>query len=339
MSSTVVDNGQHPPSSPRTVPIKLKSASLLDALAKVFERFWKLIGRSLRQLSPQLVSLLVCLLAIPILALFSFVAGLLVWKNVPKGWSIPVYLQYGDGGSPYADLASKNLFSNQPYDISLHLTVPASEANYGLGNFMISLTVTDYLNNTLAFVRKPSLVLPPYPNRVPFLSRTPRLLEMNLPLVTKLVTGREDIFVHIELGRNDGWRSLGFGEGRELSVYSAFLHGDVHPQGLRRILSAFPRSVAIAAAVAFFIVSTLVVIGFLLPSLRWHIAAIDEGDQKPPSPTQVEESQVKAESSDDNEFYPKDEDHEKDIPPAGSAFKTELELRLRSRRRSSHVDS
>lgn len=56
---------------------------------------------------------------------------------------------------------------------------------------------------------------------------------MNLPLVTKLVTGREDIIAHVELGRNDGWRSLGFGEGRELSVYSAFLRGDVHPQGLR----------------------------------------------------------------------------------------------------------
>lgn len=76
-------------------------------------------------------------------------------------------------------------------------------------------------------------MLPPYPSRIPFISRTPRLLEMNLPLVTKLVTGREDIYAHVELGRNDGWRSLGFGEGRELSVYSAFLRGDVHPQGLR----------------------------------------------------------------------------------------------------------
>lgn len=174
MSSAAIDDGQNPVSSSRTVPVELKSASVLDALAKVFKRFWRLIRRSIRNLSPQLVSLLVCLLAIPILILFSSVAGLLVWKNVPKGWSIPVYLQYGyvvihhsgkiphahysmtsDGGSPYADLAVKNLFSNQPYDISLHLTVPASETNYGLGNFMTSLIVTDYWNNTLAVVRKP----------------------------------------------------------------------------------------------------------------------------------------------------------------------------------------
>lgn len=173
MSSAVKDE-QNPVSSSRTVPIELKSASVLDALANGFKRIWRLIRRSVRKLSPQLVSLLVCLLAIPILILFSSVAGLLVWKNVPKGWSIPVYLQYGyvvichsrvthyahysmnsDGGSPYADLAVNNLFSNQPYDISLHLTVPASETNYGLGNFMTSLIVTDYWNNTLAVIRKP----------------------------------------------------------------------------------------------------------------------------------------------------------------------------------------
>lgn len=173
MTSEVVDDNQIPTHRDGRVPIQLKSVSILSTLVDAYNGFWQFANRSLRQLSPQLVALFVCFLAIPILILFSSVAGWLVWRNVPKGWSVPVYLQYGyvamrcigcdytddqahsDGRSPYADLTVNNLFANQPYDISLYLTVPASEANYGLGNFMTSLTITDYRNNTLAAVRKP----------------------------------------------------------------------------------------------------------------------------------------------------------------------------------------
>lgn len=78
---------------------------------------------------------------------------------------------------------------------------------------------------------------------------------------------------------------------------------------------------AIAAAVAFFVVSTLVVIGFLVPSIQWHIAASEEDDQsefqfisfgistvqqilhsESPSAPQGEEPPAKAESNDEHEL-------------------------------------
>jgi hypothetical protein len=43
----------------------------------------------------------------------------------------------------------------QSYDVSLHLTIPAVESNYALGNFMASLTVTTPSNVTIVSVRKP----------------------------------------------------------------------------------------------------------------------------------------------------------------------------------------
>ena len=64
--------------------------------------------------------------------------------------------------------------------------------------------------------------------------REPRLLQLTVPLVSGLVTGVPSVNAYIELGRKDGWKTLGSGEGRELSVHSAFLHGVVRPQGLRQ---------------------------------------------------------------------------------------------------------
>lgn len=49
---------------------------------------------------PQLVSLSVCLLLVPLLVLFSALSGWYVWKNIAIGWSIPVYLHYGYVLSP-----------------------------------------------------------------------------------------------------------------------------------------------------------------------------------------------------------------------------------------------
>lgn len=37
----------------------------------------------------------------------------------------------------------------------------------------------------------------------------------------------------IDLGRRDGWKSLGSGEGRELSVWNAALRGAVRRHGIR----------------------------------------------------------------------------------------------------------
>ena len=60
-----------------------------------------------------------------------------------------------DGAIPHAEIALWNVAPNQPYDISLHLVVPANEANVALGNFMASLTIVGSSNNTIAETRKP----------------------------------------------------------------------------------------------------------------------------------------------------------------------------------------
>lgn len=49
----------------------------------------------LQSVYPKLVPLAICLGVLPILALFSLAAGWVVWRNVPEGWQVPVYLVYG----------------------------------------------------------------------------------------------------------------------------------------------------------------------------------------------------------------------------------------------------
>jgi len=65
-----------------------------------------------------------------------------------------------DGLVPYAETQLASFNPAQPYDVSLHLVVPATQSNYDLGNFMTILTLTDSANRTLATVRKPVSSLP-----------------------------------------------------------------------------------------------------------------------------------------------------------------------------------
>ena len=60
-----------------------------------------------------------------------------------------------DGPVPYAEVALPSVIAQQPYDISLHLVVPANEANFALGNFMASLNLMTPSNGTIATARKP----------------------------------------------------------------------------------------------------------------------------------------------------------------------------------------
>ncbi|KAH8120211.1 hypothetical protein DFH11DRAFT_1558906 [Phellopilus nigrolimitatus] len=304
-------------------------ASMLQYVANIPQE----TVRRLKAMSPKLVPIFICLGALPVLMLFSLVAGWTVWKNVPKGWSEPVYLQYGDGGLPYSELEIASLSTHQPYDISLHLTVPARDGNYALGNFMVTLTATTYWNTTVVDVRKPAVVVPPAPSFVPFVSRAPRLIGMAVPLASSVVTGAARIKVRVEIGRKDGWRTLGTGEGRELSVFAATLHGEVRPQGLRRILAAFPLSLAIAATVAFFLVSALVLIGFLLPSLVEQDSAREEEETGPTVPPEEPSSSlapVRRRSSRQEESADEESEPNPHIYPT-----PEPDIRRRARRRSS----
>ena len=49
----------------------------------------------LKLVAPQLISLSVCLMLVPLVFFLSVFAGWFVWKNIAVGWETPVYLQYG----------------------------------------------------------------------------------------------------------------------------------------------------------------------------------------------------------------------------------------------------
>ncbi|KAI0068313.1 hypothetical protein BV25DRAFT_1778244, partial [Artomyces pyxidatus] len=225
-----------------------------------------LLAAGLRPIAPQLIPLVVLLLAAPVLLVPALFSGLYVWNSGAVGWEAPLSLQYGDGISPYAEVIIASLSSEQPYDIFLHLVVPATESNYALGNFMASMTLTGPSNRTLASVRHPAIVLPPSP----YQWTTPKTAELHIPLMSAYVTGANRVVARVELGRRDHWKSIGLGQGRELSVLSASIEGVVRYQGIRGIVSRYPFISAVVATMTFFTVSLLILAACLLPAIRWQ---------------------------------------------------------------------
>lgn len=149
-------------------PVHYPLRKLADLIAACL-RFFRPVG-------PQLVPLVVFLAALPVIFFLSFVAGWIVWRSIAVGWEAEVFLQYGcvyaafvaitsaqglnsDGLPPYGEVSIPHLRAQQPYDISAHFVVPASESNVVLGNFMTSLTLSTTSNQTLASVRRPVCVL------------------------------------------------------------------------------------------------------------------------------------------------------------------------------------
>ncbi|KAI6007210.1 putative adipose-regulatory protein-domain-containing protein [Pisolithus albus] len=239
--------------------------------------------RLLRPFVPQLVCLLVFLALIPIVVSVSLFSGWYVWKNVAVGWETEVYLQYGDGVPPYAEVSLPQLSPNHPYDISLHLSIPASDANFALGNFMASLTLVTPSNRTLTTVRRPAIALPS--RRSYLYSSPPLLINLDIPLLNSYTSGTSRVNALVEIGRRDEWRKLGGGEGRELSVATSSLKGTVRYQGVRGLVSRFPLVSATLSLVAFFVLSMLVLTACILPTIRWQLPSEDNTIIAPRSPS------------------------------------------------------
>ncbi|TDL28592.1 hypothetical protein BD410DRAFT_781103 [Rickenella mellea] len=249
------------PKPPETSPAFGNVMEPLNAVAGA-------VKTKFRSLTPQLVPLAVCLGVIPILIFSSLGAGLAVWISAPSSWQAPVYLQYGDGLPPYANMLLPRLNTKQPYDITLHLNVPASADNLAIGNFMTSLSLRTSSNVTLVDVRRPSLILPPNRRFIPLtISSLPKLIEHEVPLLSSFVPRTPSVIALIEIGRRDGWKSVGHGEGRELSVWTAYIRGKIRPSGILGILARFPITVAFIASITFFILSLLVLAVFLGPAI------------------------------------------------------------------------
>ncbi|OJA16244.1 hypothetical protein AZE42_00072 [Rhizopogon vesiculosus] len=280
--------------------------------------------RIFRPLAPQLIPLFVCLALIPVIISFSLFSGWYVWKNVAVGWESPLYLQYGDGGSPYAEIPLPSLAPSQPYDISVHLIIPASEANFALGNFMTTLTLSTPSNRTLTSIRKPAIVLPPTKSRIFWVSSLPRLVNLDILFLESHALGASRVIARVELGRKDGWRALGNGEGRELSVLSASLRGTVKRHGIRGLVTRFPVPSAIVSSATFLVISLLVLAACILPAVQWRFPSEDEGSTEPAEEYVKERlfrkrrqrKKVSPRSASTSQSGYKTEDIAVDIPPA-----------------------
>ncbi|KAH7928494.1 hypothetical protein BV22DRAFT_1192743 [Leucogyrophana mollusca] len=272
--SSDAEDGQDFPAVLRVIfyPIRLVFKALLGGLGLF------------RPIAPQLIPLFVCLALIPVIVFFSLFSGWYVWKTVAVGWYSPIDLQYGDGVPPYAEVALPSLSPNQPYDISLHLTIPASEANFALGNFMAGLTLSTPANRTLTSIRRPAIALPPPNRRLSLFSSPPRLVDLDVPLLVSYAAGVSRVIARVELGRRDGWRGLGNGEGRELSVLSASLRGAVKRHGIRGLVTRFPLTFALASSATFLVISLLVLAACILPAIQWRFPNEDDDDQIIPAP-------------------------------------------------------
>jgi len=223
------------------------------------------VASAIKPYSPQLVPFIVCLAVIPFLVFFSFVAGWLVWASVPRGWAVPVYLQYGNGRPPYAEFTLPKLVPGQQYGVALHISAASIPSNYEIGNFMTSLTIVTADNSTIASARIPSVILPPSWS-IPLPLLQTRSIEHTIPLLHSFKPQTSRTSAYIQIGREDGWKSLGHGGGRELTVISTELRGAARPEGLQAIISRFPLTLAFAAAISFFCVSGFIVVLCLLPT-------------------------------------------------------------------------
>lgn len=255
----------------------------------------------LQPYASQIIPIFVCLLLVPLVISLSLYAGWVVWRSAPVAWQVPIDFQYGDGASPYSQATIAGVASHQPYDISLRLSVPATEANFGLGNFMAALELTTPSNKSIASVRRSAIILPSSSTTL-FIFSTPRkLIDLKIPLLDSFSFGTSKAMARVEVGRRDLWKTLGRGEGRELSVYSASLVGSVRHSGIKGLVSRFPLVSAVVASTIFLFVCLLVVTSCILPTVfandgeytntphelpppKPDLDPSSGGDEKPPKP-------------------------------------------------------
>ncbi|KAG7099052.1 hypothetical protein E1B28_000927 [Marasmius oreades] len=254
--------------------MSMERKSILYAPVSLLFSVTSSIAFKLRPYVPHLTPIIIYFSLLPYLIILSIFAGFLVWKNVAIAWSTPLFLQYGDGTQPYARVVLPPLHTRQRYDISLHLTVPASENNLALGNFMGSLTLYKSNNYTFASVRRPAIVIPPATS---YFSSKPNKISVDVPLLSSFLVGTSYVEAEVSVGRQDGWRGLGNGGPRELSVYSAELKGLVVHHGARGMVTRFPLLSSMAASLVFFLILTIIVGAFLLPSVLQGISTLEGG--------------------------------------------------------------
>lgn len=74
------------------------------------------------------------------------------------------------------------------------------------------------------------MVIPPTSS---FFFKKPTFIDLHVPMLTSFIPGTSKVIASVEIGRRDGWTSIGNGQGRELSVSYAFVRGTAIPHGIR----------------------------------------------------------------------------------------------------------
>lgn len=147
---------------------------------------------------------------------------------------------------------------------------------------MTSLMITTPANRTLAYIRKPSMVPPRSSAPWSFLYNWPGTVDLTVHLLSGFALDTSRAIARVEVGRQDQWKGIGNGEGRELSVLSAVLRGTVVHQGVRGLVARFPIISAIAAACAFLFIGFVVLASCLLPALELRFNSDPHINDPPP---------------------------------------------------------
>jgi len=218
----------------------------------------------LRPYAPQLIPIVVCLALVPFAVCLSLVAGWMVWKSLVVGWEAPLFFQYGEHILPFARTVIPSIQPSQPYDVSVSLSLPVSESNLLLGNFMTSLTLLTPSNQTLVSVSRPAIMVPP---KASWFFRNTNVINLDIALLDSFISRTTNILARVEIGRQDGWKSIGDGRGREVSVIAASLHGRAIPHGVRGLAMRFPLLATIFSASIFLIILSLIVGSCVLPTM------------------------------------------------------------------------
>ncbi|GAA5875889.1 hypothetical protein JCM1840_002965 [Sporobolomyces johnsonii] len=301
-----------------------------------------------------LLSLAVRSFALASLVLSSVAVALVAWFSLRSALSVDpllgrerVWLQYGHFRPPYAEVelpGGKYAAPGNAYDLSLELRVPSSTQNLALGNFMVSLSLINNVDEALLNVSRPAILTHRSPSGLSALlplpvpavpSAAPQTLHIPLlesaPFNRNHPRSRSAVQrVFVEVGRRDahvveGGTANGRVDrtrGGEVQVYESWLRIEAKLSGLRALVRYHPY-----LSFLFFFPSFLVT--ELLACLLVYTVYVVRPPSQGVIPSLSEEGlpvSIKPEEDEGTEFGLMTEgEDEEDLKPLLPTFKTEEE--------------
>lgn len=116
-----------------SVVFRLVASRVLEVALIPLKLAFGFAQKFLGQTGPPAFHVILLLSLLPLIGIWSLGAGLVVRSWIPKGWKQIIYLQYGQGQPPYADIILPTLSSGQQYEITLDLVMPLHAKNTELG--------------------------------------------------------------------------------------------------------------------------------------------------------------------------------------------------------------